>query len=84
MNQSHCWNLNKKHTGCFKATTNVSLCNLLPVPVLLSPVVTQSRVWSVGAVIGDDGVGDNTIVLLNSTSSEQLPPECQPIQQIDL
>jgi hypothetical protein len=79
MNSSHCWNQNKKHTGCFVMTTNVSLCNLLPVPVLLSPLVTGSRVWSAGVVV-DAGTG-NRIVRLNSTTQKQLPPECQPILQ---
>jgi hypothetical protein len=47
--------------------------------VLLSPLVTGSRVWSAGVVV-DAGTG-NRIVRLNSTTQKQLPPECQPILQ---
>ena len=80
VNSSHCWS-QKNHTGCFVDTSNVSLCNLLPVPVLLSPKTKNSRVWSVGNV-RDEGE-DNTVVRLpppslgDHSSMQGLPKECQ-------
>lgn len=58
---------------------NVTLCNLLPVPVVLGNRSSGSRVWSVGAVT-DTGKGNRVVQLhLAPSGGGQLPVECAPL-----
>jgi hypothetical protein len=57
-------------------THDVVLCNLLPVPVLLSNQTSNVRVWSVGNVT-DRGQGNKVVRLANS---QQAPTVCNALK----
>jgi hypothetical protein len=57
--------------------SNLSLCNLLPVPVVLGNRSKNVRCWSVGKVL-DQGQ-HNTVV---SLTTGHRPPECDPLAPV--
>ena len=55
--------------------SDITLCNLLPVPVVLGNRSKNVRCWSVSKVV-DKGQGNKVVSL---TGGRQRPPECDPL-----
>jgi hypothetical protein len=66
------------YVGHTKDASNISLCNLLPVPVLLGNRSEHVRVWSVGPVT--DGGQSNTVVRVEDDPGAHLPSVCVPFR----
>jgi hypothetical protein len=68
------------YVGYTKDASNITLCNLLPTPVLLGNRSSGARVWSVGPVT-DEGQS-NKVVRVLDVPGAHLPSECAPFEPI--